>query len=433
MIRIKDIQAAMMHVVGWEQAYTPALEIESELTDTESGLTYQGAHPLVTLDNVRAIMPDDYAERYAEWDKDKAYIVGDKVRKDDVVYIATKANTNVNPALANDSWRTFNPLSDYLVSMEQNAIAQTVQTFLQIKSLLKESKNLLERRTFFDGAGRLNATLPSGQRIVGFEITPAYSMGVTAKVERIGLQMTGETGTVRVYLFHSSQVDPIKTADLEFTKENGGFQWFTMADWYLPYISEKTDSGGAWYLCYNQADLPSGMEAINVAKDWSREPCSTCNRGNLEAWRELTKYLNIAPFKVPALETFDEYPELWDIEDNVYTSTINYGLNVEVTVGCDLTDFIIEQRNIFATVLQRQMAATVLRTLALNPHVRVNRNQSNASKNELLYEVDGNTEGRATGIGYDLRKAYEALDLDTRGIDRICLTCRPVGARYRTV
>lgn len=133
------------------------------------------------------------------------------------------------------------------------------------------------------------------------------------------------------------------------------------------------------------------------------------------------------------METFAEYPEMWDIEDNIYTNTTNYGLNVEVSVGCDLTDFIIEQRQMFATVIQRQMAATVLRTLALNPHVRVNRNQSNASKNDLLYEVDGNTEGRATGLGYDLRKAYEALDLDTRGIDRICLTCRPVGARYRTV
>ena len=170
-----------------------------------------------------------------------------------------------------------------------------------------------------------------------------------------------------------------------------------------------------------------------MAKDWSREPCGTCNRGSVEAWRELTKYINISPFKVPSLETFEEYPEMWDIEDNVYTSTVNYGLNVEVSIGCDLTDFIIEQRQMFATVLQRQMAATLLRTLALNPHVRVNRNQSNASKNDLLYEVDGNTDGRATGIGYDLRKAYEALDLDTRGIDRICLTCRPVGARYRTV
>lgn len=443
MIRIKEIQDALLPLVGWEQAFTPDLGIADALTVTESGLTYQGAHPLVTLDNVRSIMPDDYAKHYPIWDATTQYAEGDRVQYQCVVFIATEDNIATEPpALDFDGnylaqydgvWQPYNPLSDYLLNIERRNIAQAVQTFLQTKSLLKESKNLLERRTFFDGAGRINATLPSGQRLVGFEITPAYSMGVTAKIERIGLQMVGATGTVRVYLFHSSQVDPIATADLNFTKSNGGFQWFKMSDWYMPYISDNTDSGGAWYLCYNQADLPQGMEAINVSKDWSREPCGTCNRGNLNAWRELTKYINIAPFKVPSLETFAEYPEMWDIEDNIYTNTTNYGLNVEVSVGCDLTDFIIEQRQIFATVIQRQMAATILRTLALNPHVRVNRNQSNASKNELLYEVDGNTEGRATGLGYDLRKAYEALDLDTRGIDRICLTCRPVGARYRTV
>ena len=432
MIRIAEIQDALLPLVGWEQGYTEDLIIEDALTQSESGLTYQGAHPLVTLENVRAIMPEDYAQRYPAWSASPTYEAGAKVTHKNKVWIAVAENTNAEPSVVR-SWREFNPMSDFIESMERNAIAQTVQTFLQTKSLLKESKNLLERRTFFDGAGRINATLPSGQRLVGFEITPAYAMGVTAKIERIGLQMMGATGDVRVYLFHSSQVDPIKVADLNYAKTNGGFQWFTLTDWYLPYISEKNDSGGAWYLCYNQADLPEGMEAVNVSKDWSREPCGTCNRGSVEAWRELTKYINISPFKVPSLETFEEYPEMWDIEDNVYTSTVNYGLNVEVSIGCDLTDFIIEQRQMFATVLQRQMAATLLRTLALNPHVRVNRNQSNASKNDLLYEVDGNTDGRATGIGYDLRKAYEALDLDTRGIDRICLTCRPVGARYRTV
>ena len=181
----------------------------------------------------------------------------------------------------------------------------------------------------------------------------------------------------------------------------------------MPYISEGNDSGGSWYLVYNQDDLPAGMEAVNVTKDWSREPCGTCNIGSVEAWRELTKYLAVSPFRVPALKTFNEYPELWDIEQNIYTNTMNYGMNVEVSVACDLTDFIIRERQMFATVLQRQVTANILRTMAMNPDVRVNRNQSNVSAQGILYELDGNTEGRENGIGYELRKAYEALDLDT--------------------
>jgi hypothetical protein len=141
----------------------------------------------------------------------------------------------------------------------------------------------------------------------------------------------------------------------------------------------------------------------------------------------------ISPFKTRSSETFAEFPEMWDIEKNVYTNTKNYGLNVEVSVYCDLTDFIIRERQMFAQVLQKEMAARVIRMLAFNPDVRVNRNQSNASQFDLLYETDGNPQGRESGLGKDLKDAYAALDLDTRGIDRICMTCRPVGVKYTHV
>jgi hypothetical protein len=432
MIRIPKIVEALQPLVGWQQDYDPQHQIDESLTQSESGLYYQQAHPLLTLENVRAIMPDTFILQYPEWDDATTYEAGKKVRYEEKVYISIEENTGQQP---NDSvvWKAFEMASDYLIQQTQAGITQTVQTFLQMKGLLRETKDLLERRTFFDGAGRLTNTQPQQGKLVGFEINPVRSMGVTAKIERVGLQMTGAVGTVRMYLFHSSQADPIKVADLNFTKTNGGFQWFDMPDWYMPYISKDNNSGGSWYLVYNQNDLPQGMMAVNTTKDWSREPCMTCNPGSVAAWRELTKYLLISPFKTHAYETFSEYPELWDIEDNIYTNTCNYGLNVEVSVGCDLTDFIVDQRMMFATVLQRQVTANLLRTMAMNPDVRVNRNQSNVSQQSILYELDGNPQGRETGLGYDLKKGYEALDLNTRGIDRICLTCRPVGVRYRTV
>ena len=435
MIRIPDIVTALKPLVGWRQSFNPQKAINEELTVSESGLYYQDAHPLMTLDNVEAVMPESFIEQYPAWDDAVTYTAGQKARYHGVVYECVKDCQGIEPTAegSEEYWRVYNALSDYIGQQTEAAIAQTVQTFLQIKSLLRESKNLLERRTFFDGAGRLtNLQQPQG-KLVGFEINPVRSMGVTAKIERIGLQMTGAVGTVRVYLFHSSQVDPVKVADLEFTKTNGGFQWFDVHDWFMPYISNGNNSGGSWYLVYNQNDLPQGMMAVTATKDWSREPCMTCNPGSVAGWRELTKYLLISPFKVPALETFAEYPELWDVQDNIYTNTCNYGLNVEVSVGCDLTDFIIRERQMFATVLQRQLAATLLRTMAMNPDVRTNRNQSNVSAQGILYELDGNPQGRAGGLGYELKKGYEALDLDTRDIDRICLTCRPIGVRYRTV
>lgn len=440
MIRINEICEALKNVCGWEQSYDPAKAIDDNLTQTESGLYFQGAHPLLTLDNMAAIMPDDWGIQYPVWDaltqwkQNKVVQYGNDTNGNKLFWKAKADNVGEEPTEDSLFWSKYNILSDFLERMTRNGIATAIQTFTQIKQLDKETRNLLERRTFFDGAGRIRATLQNNHKLVGFEIVPVRAMGVTAKIEKIGLQMTGGTGVVRMYLFHSSQIDPIKTFDLNFTVTNGGFQWFPLTDCYLPYISDKNNAGGAWFLCYNQDELPAGMEAINVSKDWSREPCGTCNIGSVEVWRELTKYLQVTPFMYHAPETFAEYPELWDIAQTLYTRTQNYGLNCEITIGCDLTDFIISQRQIFQTVIQRQVAAIALRTLAMNPNVRVNRNQSNATRMDILYELDGNTSGvRPGGLGYDLKKSYEALQIDTQGLDRICLACNNRGVRYRTV
>ncbi len=444
MYRLKEIQDALLHVVGWEQSFNPEDSINENLTKTESGLFFQHAHPLLTLDNMRAIMPCDWNMQYQNWNMILTYRPGDKVTHNGTIWIAKHRNVNVEPKISsfnddfnndynNPTWVKYNMLSDFLERLMRNGISNVIQTFTQIKGLDKETKNLLERRTFFDGSGRIRSTLQNTHKLVGFEIIPVRSMGVTMKIEQIGLQMTGATGNIRMYLFHSSQIDPIKMFDLNFTVTNGGFQWFSLKDCYLPYISDETNAGGSWYLCYNQDELPTGMEAINMVKDWSREPCGTCTGYGLESWKEITKYLQVTPFMYNAPATFAEYPELWDVALTMYTRTQNYGLNCEITVGCDLTDFIIKEKHIFQTAIQRQVAVTALRTLAMNPDVRVNRNQVNATRLEILYELDGNTTGVCPGgLGYDLKKAYEALRLDTQGIDRICLTCNNHGVKYRT-
>lgn len=446
MIRLQEIQNSLSSLVGWRQSYDPSKAIDRVLTDSDSGLYFQDAHPLVTLDSINSIIPQEWEMQYPEWNQILTYQKGQKVRHEGLLWIALRDNTGEEPKSADfngdysqdfdagGTWQAYNMLSDYLKTLVNNGISTMVQTFVEQKQLNKETRNLLEHRTFFDGAGRLKATIQNRGNLVGFEIVPIRAMGVTAKINKVGLQMTGATGKIRLYLFHSSQIEPVKVYDLDFTATNGGFQWFDLQDCYLPYISDGNNAGGSWYLCYNQNDMPLGMEAINVSKDWSREPCGSCNMGSVEVWREMTKYLQVSPFCTSAPETFNEYPEMWDVADNIYTNTTSYGLNCEISIGCDLTDFIISQRQIFATVLQKQVAAIALRTLAMNPDVRVNRNQLNVTRMDVLYELDGNTSGiRANGLGAELKNAYKALNFDTQGLDRVCLKCNNRGVKYTTV
>lgn len=70
----------MLHVVGWEQSYNPADAIAERLTETESGLYFQGAHPLVTLDNMAAIVPDNWGYQYPVWNDTKEWQAGTVVQ-----------------------------------------------------------------------------------------------------------------------------------------------------------------------------------------------------------------------------------------------------------------------------------------------------------------------------------------------------------------
>lgn len=446
MYRIKDIQEELLHLVGWQQSYDPEKQIDISLTKSDSGLYFNdgSAHPLVTLNNIRAIMPDDFIFQYPVWNSLLSYNVGDKVRHNGVVWIAGEDNNNVEPVASdfnedynddfgNPIWQEYNYLSDYLENLTKSGIAKTIQTFVQYKKLKKETKQLMERKAFFDGAGNIRSTIRGTNLVCGFEISPVRGMGVTTKLEKVGLQFA-TSGQVTLYLFHSSMSEPVKTFELDYTKENGAMQWFDLSSVFMPYISDSNGAGGSWFICYDQSELPLGMEAVNFARDWSVEPCGTCNGGDTRNWRQMTKYLRLSPFSVEPEEDFSAEPRMWNIERTIHDCLKNYGINCLVSVSCDLTDFIISQKEMFQTVLQRQVAYIALKTMAMNPNTRVNREEVNVDTMTYLYELDGspNTD-KQSGIAYELAMAYKALAFDTKGIDPVCLGCHNGGVRYGTV
>lgn len=430
MIRINDIVSGLASLVGWRQSHSLKKQIDPALTRSESGLYFQDVHPLLTLDNMRAVMPEDLAEGYPDYSEGTAYAEDAKVVKDGEVVV-----------LKDGEWIPYDVLNGYLEQVTRAGLAKAVQTFLTTKVNAKETRNILEHRTLFDGTGRYNDIVENKGAIVGFEITPIRQMGITMVLERIGLQMRSALGDVTLYLFHSSKSDPLATWKVSFDRQGGDFEWlsfspqdFAMAgDWdamtgrgIMPYLNPGND-GGSYYLVYHQSELPKWMDAINYARDWSKEPCMACNRGNVMEWREMTKYVRVSPFRVVD-DDFLETHRLWDVADMIYTPATNYGINFQYTIGCDLTDFIISQKNVFANAVQLQVAYSALKGMVDNPDVRVNRNQANAQA--LLYDLDGESTGRPTGIGADLNKAYKALEIDTRGIAKVCLGCTNKGVIY---
>lgn len=427
MIRIADIQDKMLHLVGWKQSYDLSdIMLSSNLTQTESGMYFQQIHPLLTLDNLRSIAPDFQNFNWQVHDANKVYKSGEVVRVDDSLYKALQDVPAETDILDSEYWTETNPFSEWLEEKTKASIVKLINKFINMKLADKATKSLIENKILFDGTGRLTNKIENRNKLVGFEIDTVRSKGVTVKIDKIGLQMT-KPGSYTLYIFHSSNPEPIYTLTFEKTKANN-LEWFKpKEDILLPYESANTDAGGSWYLVYKQSELPENAQAIYKDRDWSTGPCKACSRSEFLAYQAWSRYIEIHPFYISENEEFD--PEIMN-----FTYDKNYGINLEVSAYCDLTDFIIKQRAMFQDVLSKQVAIDFLREFAYNPNVRTNRHSINASKLDILTELDGDSNSmRQSGLSYELDIALKALSISTQGLDRVCLPCVNNGIKYRSI
>lgn len=435
MVRAIDIQEKLLHLIGWEQNYdTSDLKISDALTVSESGIYFQQIHPLLTLQNLSCIASDFKNIEYAEYNPEMPYSKGNIVKYNDTIYKALQKSVGRQPDIESEYWVETNPFSEWLENKTKASIQKAISRYCNEKIAQGTYKTLCESRTLFDGTGRLVDVVKNKKNLVGFEIVPVRAKGVTTKINKIGLQFT-EPGDYTLYLMHSSMDAPVKVIKLNKVRKNS-VEWFSVEDVYLPYQSDNNDAGGSWYLCYFQSELPEGSQAIRKDKDWSKEPCGSCSRKELLAWMAWSKYIEIHPFFVneELVDTSSEETHLWDIDNNQYTYNNNYGLNLEVTISCDITDFIIEQRMMFQDIIAKQVAIDMLKEFAYNANVRTNRHSINASRLDILYELDGDSSSmKKSGLNYQLDLAFKAINISTQGIDRVCLPCKNNGIKYRTV
>lgn len=446
MVRAIDIQEKLLHLIGWKQNYdTSDLKISDALTVSESGLYFQQIHPLLTLQNLSCIAPDFKNIEYAEYNPETPYSKGNIIKYNGATYKALQKSVGRQPDIESEYWVETNPFSEWLENKTKASIQKAISRYCNEKIAQGTYKTLCENRTLFDGTGRLVDVVKNKKNLVGFEIVPIRAKGVTTKINKIGLQFT-EPGEYTLYLMHSSMDAPVKIIRLNKIRKNS-IEWFSLNDVYLPYQSEDNDAGGSWYLCYFQSELPEGSQAIRKDKDWSKEPCGSCSRKELLAWMAWSKYIEVHPFFVneeliEAVNFNDDFNgdfekqalHLWDIDNNQYTYNNNYGLNLEVTIGCDITDFIIEQRTTFQDIIAKQVAIDMLKEFAYNANVRTNRHSINASRLDILYELDGDSSSmKKSGLNYQLDLAFKAINISTQGIDRVCLPCKNNGIKYRTV
>jgi hypothetical protein len=368
------LKSELIGLVGWRQNADPSGVQLTGLTTTSSGLYFNDIHPALTFDNLVSIAPQF-----------------------DLIDDDTAA---VNTAFTN-----------WLTQKVEAGIVKAVSAWLSQKMKNRTAYNLLNDTKLFRTTGHIQDTDSNQGRVVGIEVSPRREKGIATKIRKVGLQLnTNQTLTVN--LFSSTTPTPNASPLTAVYTASGGVQWFPV-DWTL-------EPEGTYWIAYNQDDLV-GL-SINGLRDYNYD-----NRG-------ITYYPGNKYFQSVSFSVSGDDATLWDISQNNYSLATNYGLNLELDVRCDYTDFVVDQKALFADLIGLQVGMDILRELAFNPSTRVNRNEAVMSTPQLLYEIDGDAQGsKETSLFGRFQKELSNIAFDDTQISKTCLPCRKRSARITSI
>lgn len=425
MFRETDLQNCLFGLVGWRQNNNPDYPtLPDSLIQSDSGSYFQDINSeLLSIENIDQATKNYDKYPYAAYAEHAAYAIGNKVRySDGKVYEALAVIADAPAVLNPSDWIEVNLLAQRLEQITRASITTFTNTMFIQKKLNTVTKSIFENVQLFDGAGSMaNKELKTG-RFVGFELRLFEHRDLTVELRRLGTQFTEANPSLKIYVFHSSQMEPIATFTQALIRVNS-FEWSALKvdgkDYVLRYLGDYLP-GGSFYIGYYETDLTG--QAINKGYDFGRMPQNCCGGVNYRYWSNWSNYMDVLPLEVAAANLPDDIegvPQLWDINKNGYVYTKNYGLNLDISVKCDVTDFFCRERNLFADAFRKQVYVDVLQIIA-------NSTRNNVISKEVrelaLFELNkpDNKEYSAYSV---LDRAIQAISFDLSDLNESCLPC----------
>lgn len=352
--------------------------------DSTSGLYFNlGVHGLVTLKNILAMAPRVSGWNVAEYADTATYQKMQVVSYDSVYYYSLiNDNSDNQPDLSPDSWKASTLQSIWLRREVEGVIEQVLADTVKAEPLIDHE--LLYRIC------DTTYTVDNNSMFVGFEIRPRNSEHLKVIINRIGTQFTGVNSDLTLYLYNqNTKVDEFSVETLE-----NGFSWNGLQS---DDENELYGSGKRWFLFYNQDDVTG--QAIDH---------------DFISHNKVSKFVDILPFEVPNTTT----NFLKDVDG--YTAH-SYGLGLDLSVGCDLTQFLISNKQSFAKAIQYQFAYRMLDLFAFNSEARENLQKLNISLHQELLVSELRSENNNSVVSIltnEKRRVRKSLKFGD-----VCLPC----------
>jgi hypothetical protein len=242
-----------------------------------------------------------------------------------------------------------------LSQIQRSAISSVCNSIFRMPEY--RDRNLLYR----NAQNKVNVEALSNG-FIGYKLTLDDTKNLAINISRVLCDFQG-TGTIELYLFNSSVLDPIKTETINITSDRQEVS----LNWTID--NTDLDYKGEYYIGYNT----TGLTVAPYKRDY--------NNSSLKSG---FSNLCVEDVFVPNHNT----NTLFDLTKQEGNSLAT-GLNLDITVYDDYTDLIINNENLFGYAIYLDM---VLKILSLyTGSIRSNKNQRIANQNvtRIYQEIEG--------------------------------------------
>lgn len=334
----KATTTKLLDLIGfrsWHNTDVPALTAAN--TTSESGDVYNPSNGIVNLKNINACMPEGI------------------------------------------------DLDAFLVNLKTDVINESLKELFAKRKLLRHTKSLIKDNYLYNGAGRVVNQVSKNGRFVGFEIKLSVMHGVKAEIDEIWTQLTAIQNPLNIHVFHSSRLDPLQTVALDITDFNE-VQRHKLIDndiINLHYVDDSHSPGGVFWIGYYENDLVGN--AVNRDKDLTRDCC-----GSSFVAQRRGVFDQVTPFYVKSTDL--NGTQAWDEIHVNNVSNNNFGLNLRMSVKCDLTEFIVRNKMELVKLFQVMMKKNVLQLYLNSTNVNHLEGIAEDKAAYLLEQIEKNKE-----------------------------------------
>lgn len=323
---------------------------------------------------------------------------------------------------------TTRDLTEYLQTQTKAGAVYLANKLKNHKLIKQASRGVLQNFTIFPNGGVGGRTIQKRSRFVGIQFELKHDVGLQLVLNRFGIQLSQVNTDLTIYLFHTSQVDPITTFDIS-TVTPLSWKW---EDKRIELFADDANlTGGTFYLGYYEDDLIGNALNFNKAYfGFDRGWCTTCGHGDrAKKYKTLSQYATVTGFYVSSGDFVQG--ETIDPRKVKETCDNNYGINLNLTVACDLTNYLIDNRFQLTTAYGNAVAFQVMKSIEYTQ-------QNNAITDDIIgsiqVDMNGTTDAVVDTIGKRIEESIQAVTLDQSDLSSVCFPCyKPGGVNYGAI